>query len=83
MPVKAKAEHWGRSTQTTYHVEQSPLRGIHRHGLIEPGSRKIDLVQFPPDFAERVREQRVLTTEGLEEGLAHTDKLIEDWKQSL
>jgi len=41
------------------------------------------LTQFPPDFAERVRQQRALTTDGLDEGLKDTDKLIEDWKQSL
>lgn len=83
MPAKAKAEHWGRSTQKTHYAEQSALRGIHRHSLIEPGSRKVNLAQFPPDFAERVRQQRALTTDGLDEGLAQTDKLIEGWKQSL
>ena len=83
MPVRAKEEHWGRSTQKAHHPQRSALRGIHRHGLIEPGTRKVELKQLPPDFAERVREQRVLTTAGLDEGLEHTDEVIEGWKKSL
>jgi hypothetical protein len=39
--------------------------------------------RLPKGLADRIREQHVLMVAGLDEGLEHTDKVIEDWKKTL
>lgn len=71
---------WTASTERA-ESKRAPERA-HQFGLTESGSR-LTLKQLPPEFAERVRQAKVLATAGLDEGLEHSDKVIEDWKKSL
>lgn len=59
----------------------SRQRAIH-FGVAEAAPR-VTLKKLPADFAERVREVMILGTPGLDEGLEHSDKVIDDWKKSL
>lgn len=77
--TKIAAGAWAEPTQKS--SARSPLRGVHRLGAVEPGSRKA--IQIPAGLGERIYEQHVLSTSGVAEGFTHANKLIEDWKQSL
>lgn len=77
--TKIAARSWAESTQKS--SARSRLRGVHRLAIAEPGSRKA--IQIPAGLGERIYEQHVLSASGVAEGFTHTNKLIEDWKQSL
>jgi hypothetical protein len=80
--IKDAASHWAESAQKTQVPSRSRLRGIHHFAVMEPGSRR-PVKKIPKKLASRIYEQHVLTTAGLDEGLAHTDEIIEGWKKSL
>jgi len=71
---------WTQSSSRTQ-TRPAPERAIH-FGLMESG-RGVSLRKLPSGFAERVREVKILATPGLDQGLEHSDAVIEDWKKSL
>jgi hypothetical protein len=83
MPAQAQTDirDWAHSVQRTDTPEIARERAMH-YGVRE-NRAGITLKQLPADFAERVYQQKVLTTPGVAEGFDHANKLIEDWKQSL
>lgn len=81
MPTQQKARSWARSLQRAETPTEIPVRG-HYGAATEQGSR-IAARQLPKDFGERIREQKVFRTPGLDEALEHSDSVIEDWKRSL
>lgn len=76
-----KTREFSRSIQRAQPLGIAPQRAVHYQVAEREGS--VRMIQLPPDFAERVRQAKVLETPGLDEGLEESDRLIEDWKQSL
>lgn len=77
---KASADNW-QCARPPHRANLAPERAIH-FGLLETGSRTT-LNQLPADFAERVHEQKVLTSPGVAEGFDHATEIIEGWKKLL
>lgn len=77
--MKTAARSWAESTQKS--SARSPLRGVHRLAVAEPGSRKA--IQIPKELGQRIYEQHVLTAPGVAEGFEQANATIKDWEKSL
>jgi len=72
---------WTSALQQSKRPSRRPGRAIH-FGRTEAGPR-VALKKLPAGFAERVYEQKVLTSPGVAEGFEHANDIIEGWKKSL
>ncbi len=72
---------WVHSLQRTGQHKVAPERAMH-FGVGE-GPVKVLVKKLPSDFGERLHEQKVLATPGLDDGLDQADRAIEDWESSL
>lgn len=79
--TEADNRRWAQSLQRAERSQSAPERAVH-FDLAESGS-VVALKKLPADFAERVYEQKVLTSPGVSEGFDAAAEAIENWKQSL
>ena len=73
-PAKRDVRRWARSSQRANQDAPAPMRGLHRLGSAEPGSREV-VTKIPEDLGERITEAAM--AQGYRESAEEDQRLAE------